>query len=189
MAKPLQELGPFRGYDAGEEMPIGSYAVLVGGYLGLLGVTLRSLERAGALRRPVRPADLVLLGAATFHLSRLVTKDWVTAPVRAPFVRYETSKTAGEVSESSRGSGMRRAIGDLLSCNYCIGPWLSLGLLGAYSRWPGPTRFTAGVFALSGMSSFLNRAFSLFGTAYELGSKRTSSEALAIEAQEQQLHA
>lgn len=74
-------------------------------------------------------------GVATHWLSRIITKDWVTIPVRAPFTRYRKSLPGGEVLEESRGKGLRRAVDDLPTCQFCIGPWvagaLAAGLVAA----------------------------------------------------------
>src|SRR4051812_6628695 len=108
----------FSGYaPPDEEKPLGSYAVLIAGFnavlAGLLFARHRDLPKRIGLR------DLVLLAVATQRLSRLIAKDKVTSAIRAPFVRYEEDAGPSEVSESPRGSGMRRAIGELISCPFC----------------------------------------------------------------------
>jgi uncharacterized protein DUF1360 len=71
----------------------------------------------------------------------LISKDRVASAVRAPFTRYQHDDGAGEVSEAARGHGLRRAVGELLVCPYCIGVWISAaftaGLLVAprFTRW------------------------------------------------------
>jgi hypothetical protein len=41
----------------------------------------------------------VLLGVATYKLSRLISSDRVTSPLRAPFVEYVEPAGASEVKE------------------------------------------------------------------------------------------
>ena len=66
----------------------------------MLGIgDLGSSRHAGAWNW----SDVVLLRIATHKLSRVVAKDLVTSPFRAPFVRFETSAGAGEVEEEARG--------------------------------------------------------------------------------------
>jgi hypothetical protein len=78
---------------------------------------------------------------ATHKASRLLAKDRVTSTGRAPFTRYEGEAGPSEVSEAARGRGLRRAIGELIVCPYCVGMWISAafaaGLLVAprFTRW------------------------------------------------------
>jgi hypothetical protein len=65
--------------------------------------------RARPLPQP-SAGDVVLIGAAVFRLSRLVTKDKVLQPVRRPFVEGSDPEAAGEVSSQPTGSGLRRAV-------------------------------------------------------------------------------
>ena len=48
---------------------------------------------------------MLLFGIATHKIGRIITKDWVTSPIRAPFTRYEESVGGGEVKEQSRAKG------------------------------------------------------------------------------------
>lgn len=56
-------------------------------------------EPAPNVRRP-GVLDLAVLALATQHLTRLVSKDSVTAPLRVPFTEYE-----GEAGEAKSTSG------------------------------------------------------------------------------------
>ena len=104
------------GYEGGESMPLGSFSVLMSLYVATLGGFLFGFSRTGEkLPEKMRVGDLLLLGVATHKVSRLLTKDWVTAPLRAPFTHYEGSAGAGEVKEKSRGRGMQRALGELFT--------------------------------------------------------------------------
>jgi hypothetical protein len=103
----------FCGY-SDEDIPLGSYAQL----LGIYGAAVAGLLLAAKDRLPERisAADVLLLSLATHKLTRLVAKDKVTAPLRAPFVRYcGTGSAPNEVEETPRGSGMRRALGELFT--------------------------------------------------------------------------
>src|SRR4051794_8924355 len=97
-----------------EEKPLGSYAILTASFNAVLAGAL--LARHRDLPKRIGFRDLLLLAVATQRLSRLVAKDKVTSAIRAPFVQYEEDAGPGEVSESPRGDGMRRAIGELISC-------------------------------------------------------------------------
>jgi hypothetical protein len=103
------------GYEGGESMPLGAFSVLMGLYGAAFGGFLLTASRTGRKLAKIGISDLLLLGVATHKVSRLLTKDWVTAPLRAPFTRYEGSTGAGEVNENARGSGMQRALGELFT--------------------------------------------------------------------------
>jgi hypothetical protein len=79
----------------------------------------------------VHAGDIALLCVATHKATRILSKDLVTSPVRAPFVQFEELTRPNEVKESPRGSGVRRAIGELLICPYCLGAWVAAGFAGA----------------------------------------------------------
>lgn len=152
---------PLQGYAPPEERPpLVSYAttmvVFGAGFVAALGLAKRQgrelPERVGA-------ADLATIGVASHKLSRLIGKDKVTAPLRAPFTEFEGSGGPSEYSESARGTGARRAIGELLVCPYCLGLWVvagfALGLLFA----PRLTRFLAAIFSALAISDFLQIAY------------------------------
>jgi hypothetical protein len=144
----------------GQRPPLGAYSVAIAVFNGLFAVGLAFAWRRGRAL-PERPAigDIALVGIASHKLSRLVTKDKVTSPLRAPFTELEGGGGPGELEEKARGDGARRAIGELLVCPYCLDLWVvaafSVGLLFA----PRPTRFVAAVFAALTVSDFFQIAF------------------------------
>src|SRR3978361_1786112 len=154
------ESGPFRGYaPPSERPPFLSYAALMAIFNTLFAAGLLAARRRGR-ELPERPApvDILLIGVASHKLSRLVAKDKVTSPLRAPFTEFEEQGGPSEFEERSRGSGFRKAIGELLICPYCLGLWVvaafSLGLLIA----PRPTRLIASIFSALTISDFLHIA-------------------------------
>jgi hypothetical protein len=74
-----------------------------------------------------------------------VAKDRVTSVVRAPFTRYEDDAGPSEVSEAARGRGVRRAIGELIVCPYCIGMWIAAAMAAGLLVAPRFTRWFAAV--------------------------------------------
>lgn len=134
---------------------MGGYLALIGLYNGLLALGLLVAKRTGRLGARPRLDDLLLIALATQRLSRLITKDRVTAALRAPFTAYEGESGHGEVEERARGSGPRRALGELLVCPFCVAQWVggafACGLLFA----PRVTRFLAGVFSVVAIADTL----------------------------------
>jgi Protein of unknown function (DUF1360) len=152
---------PFEGYaPPAERPPLLSYAATMAIFNALFGAALYAAKRSGReLPERVEPADVVMFGAASHKLSRLVAKEKVTAPLRAPFTELEGKGGPAELEERSRGEGARRVIGELLTCPFCLSLWIvaafSLGLLFA----PRLSRFLAAVFSALGIADFLQVAY------------------------------
>jgi hypothetical protein len=129
-----------RQYQGGEERPLGGYLAVLGVYGGVTG-GLALLAKALRIRPP-KPdvTDTVLLSMATHKLSRLLSKDAVTSPLRAPFTRYEKPAGDGELMESVRGHGVQHAAGELLTCPFCLGVWAATGLAAGLVFAPRLTR-------------------------------------------------
>jgi hypothetical protein len=84
--------------------------------------------------------DVALLGAATYKAARLLTRDGITSFVRAPFTRRACEGPASEVVGEPRGQGVRRAVGELVSCPFCTSVWVSGTLVCACTAVPRATR-------------------------------------------------
>lgn len=152
----LQSL--FAGY-GGDELPLAQYAGLVGVYGAAFALFLVATKNAShPLRERIGLADMLLLGVATYKLSRLIAKDRVTAPLRAPFVEYEDSTGTSELKERPRGEGWQRAIGDLITCPYCMGAWVAAGLTYGFAFSPRTTRILGSILAMTTISDVLNLA-------------------------------
>jgi uncharacterized protein DUF1360 len=83
----------------------------------------------------------------------------VTAAVRAPLTEYEGPGGQAEVSEKAEGTGLHRAVGELLTCPYCIGQWVATGLLAAYLWQPRLTRAVTTLFAVVTGADYLQQAW------------------------------
>jgi hypothetical protein len=148
------------GYAPDEDAPVKSYAVMVGAF-AVLTAGFAQWFRASGRELPDRidARDLALLTVASHKASRLIAKDRVTAGIRAPFTRYEGGAGAGEVSERPRGRGLRRAIGELLVCPYCLGMWTSSVLVAGLLVAPRLTRWVSSVLAAFLGSDLLQIAY------------------------------
>ena len=149
------------GYAAPQKRPpLGPYAAAMAIFNGLFVAGLVAARRSGRqLPEEVGAGDIALVGVASHKVSRLISKDKVTSPLRAPFTELEGSGGPGELEERARGGPVRKAIGELLICPYCIGLWVvtafSFGLLFA----PRVTRFVASVFSALTVSDFFQVAY------------------------------
>jgi predicted nucleic acid-binding protein len=148
-------------YAAEEDRPLGGYLVLLALYVTLaavLAAAVRARHRDGALPGPSAP-DLVLAAVATHKLARLITKDSVLSPLRAPFTRYAGAAGEGELAEEVRGSGLRKAVGELLTCPFCAGQWVATAIWGGLLLAPRATRLVAAVFTTLAASDALQLAW------------------------------
>jgi hypothetical protein len=136
------------------------YLGLVATFNTLLGAFLWLAARSGR-RLPDRLSaeDVLIAGMATQRLSRLLTKAEVTSPLRAPFTRVEEKGGPAEVEEAPRGTGLRAAVGKLITCPYCIGVWLAALFNYAFVLWPSHTRLVARIFATAAVADFLQALY------------------------------
>ena len=140
---------PTAGYAPEPQPPLRSYALLMGVFTGLaaaFAAWFRSSDRG--LPDRIDPGDLALLTVASHKASRLIAKDRVTSAVRAPFTELQGEGGPGEVNERARGRGLRRAIGELLICPYCLGMWTSAAFTGGLLILPRFTRWLASALAV-----------------------------------------
>jgi hypothetical protein len=132
------------GKDADEDLPLGTYAALTGGYVAATGLFALWSRRRGVRRTSrVSLGDVALLGVATFELSELVSRDRVTSFLRAPFTRYQSAGGGPAVEEEPRPSGLRKGIGDLVTCPWCTAQWVATALMCSYLVAPRVTRYVA----------------------------------------------
>lgn len=125
--------------------PSASYTPLLAAYVAvvatLVGVARR--VRGPDLPQPTS-SDVVLLGVATFKLSRLLTKEKVTQPLREPFVERTEPGDGSEVNCEPAGTGIRRSVGELLTCPFCISVWFATAFTAVFSMAPRVARLVAG---------------------------------------------
>jgi hypothetical protein len=101
---------------------------------------------------------VLLCAGATHRLSRLVAKDPVTSPLRAPFARFEGTTGPAELDEDVRGTGPRKAVGELLTCPFCTGLWIATGLAAGLVFAPRATRLAAGALTSTALADLLHFA-------------------------------
>jgi hypothetical protein len=146
-------------HDDGERGPLGSYAGFIVVYNAAIGVALLSARLVGRELPQPTAGDVVLFGVATHKLSRLLAKDKVTAAIRAPFTEYEAKGGPAEVEERPRGHGLRRAVGELVTCPYCLDQWVAGAFAAGSVYAPRASRLVAGVFASVALADFLQLGY------------------------------
>jgi hypothetical protein len=145
----------------GDPRPLGGYGAILGTYTVAAGALVVGLRRRKSDIRKLSWKDLVLLGLATEHLSRLVTKDSLTSPFRAPFTEFEESAGEGEVNEEVVGTGLRQAVGELLTCPFCVAQWVATTLVAGDLVAPQLTTAAVSVCAAARVSDYLQLTYGL----------------------------
>jgi hypothetical protein len=132
-----------------------TYVTLTGLFFALLAV-LSSRKRQYGDGTALQPFDFLLLGFATYRGGRLVAFDKVTEPFRVPFTDTKPDDTgAGEIVKPE-GSGVRRALGELIACPICTGTWIAAFLVYGLDVAPRPTRILMTILAVSGVAELLD---------------------------------
>lgn len=150
----------FEGYAEPEQRPpFRTYAALAAIFNAGFSGALVAAKRQGRLPERVTAADVILIGTASHKLSRLIAKDKVTTFLRAPFTEYQGRGGPAEVDERARGEGVRRAVGELLICPYCLGLWASGAFHAGLLFAPRVTRVAASTLTALTISDFLQIAY------------------------------
>lgn len=137
------------GYAAGADRPLGGYLTTLGVYSAVVGALTGTAVLSGRELPAdgLSPYEALLTAAATHKLSRLITKDPVTSPLRAPFTEYDGTAGPAELTEEARGDGARKTVGELVTCPFCASVWVATGLTAGLVFVPRVTRLVMGTFA------------------------------------------
>jgi Protein of unknown function (DUF1360) len=110
--------------------------------------------RGRAARDPIKQRELIPLAAATFALSKAVARERIGTWVREPFV----DQSAGQ---RPKGTRIRRAVGELVTCTRCVGTWSALGVVGLRVLNPEAGRTVSMILASSAANDWLQAGFKL----------------------------
>ncbi len=154
----------FEGY-GGEEQRLYSYATLMGLFNLIFAVFLLLVKGTGrALPERVDAKDLVLLGVATHKLSLIGAQDAVTSPLRAPFTELQEKESPKSVQEEPRGEGLRKSIGELVTCQFCLGMWAAAFFTYGLVLAPRVTRLFATILTVLTLSDHLHQTYKALTT-------------------------
>ncbi|MGW5951920.1 DUF1360 domain-containing protein [Bacillus mycoides] len=99
-----------------------------------------------------------IFALAAFRLTRLIVYDKITAFLRRPFIdELEITEPDGSVSAFTKvkGKGLRKWIGELLSCYWCTGVWVSAFLLVLYKWIPIVAEPVLALLAIAGAAAII----------------------------------
>jgi hypothetical protein len=134
-----------REYTNGAPRPLAGDLGAMGMYVGVVSAAATAVRASGRqLPDRIPVGDAALLTVATFRLARRIAKDPVTSPIRAPFTRFEGASGHAEVAEEVREhGGVKHAVGELLTCPFCLAQWVGTGFVFGYVAAPRATRLAA----------------------------------------------
>src|SRR5690349_127128 len=100
-------------YEGDADRPLGGYAMTMAVYGSVAGAVAADAKATGTdIPDGLTSKDITLLALATHKLSRLLAKDPVTSPLRAPFTAYQGTSGPAELQEEVRGSGAQKTVGE-----------------------------------------------------------------------------
>jgi hypothetical protein len=134
-----------REYAQGEDRPLGGLLGAMGVYSTVVAAGAAALRASGReLPDRIPPGDAVLLTIGTFRLARRIAKDPITSPIRAPFTAYRGTSGEAEVAEEVREhGGVKHAVGELITCPFCLAQWVATAFVFGYATAPRATRLAA----------------------------------------------
>jgi hypothetical protein len=155
-----------RTYDPDDQVNLAGFSGSMAAYVSGLAALLAAAHASGRpLPEGYALSDLAIGGVATYKLSRLLTKSSVASPLRMPFTEFEEAAGSGEHQESPHGShGVRHTIGELLTCPFCLGVWISTAYVAGLVGAPRQTRAGAAVLAVVAVSDALQHAYARLRT-------------------------
>ncbi|GAA4075684.1 DUF1360 domain-containing protein [Nonomuraea soli] len=135
--------------------PLAPYLRILAVYGGAVAATaaIAALTR----RRPpdrLGLLDLAVMGVCTHKVSRLIAKDPVTSPLRAPFTRFKGVSGPAELKEEPRSP-----VGELLACPFCLAQWTATGYAAGLVFAPRITRLVGSTMTAVAMSDWLQLAY------------------------------
>jgi hypothetical protein len=107
--------------------------------------------------------SFLLIVLAVFRLTRLIVFDKITTFIRSPFhetVEEMNSEGVVELYIVPRGNGLRKWIGELLSCYWCTGMWCSGFILVLLYFFPTVSHFLIYLLAISGAAGVIEKFIS-----------------------------
>ncbi len=154
-----QDTDIIEGY-GGDKERLSSYATLMGIFNLIFAVVLLIAKGTGRdIPERVDTKDIALLGMATHKLSMIGANDAVTSPLRAPFAEFQEKESPKKVEEEPRGRGLRKSVGELILCQFCLGMWVAAFLTYGLVFVPRVTRLAATILTVLTISDYLHQTY------------------------------
>jgi hypothetical protein len=114
------------------------------------GLLTAARRRRAELAEPTSAGDLLALGLASAKLGDVVAQDRITVFLRRPFAD-------GPAAVQPAGDGLRRAIGELVTCPHCVSLWAAGALAAGQLARPRETRLVTRAFAALAIADALRQ--------------------------------
>lgn len=147
-----------------KDAPRGGYAMIMAIFFTVFAAVASTLRRNPSVLSTTPPArDIALLGIATFRLSRLLTADRVTSILRRPVVEEGVGEEQieGVVQKPREEGGIVQAVGELVTCPWCISVWAAAFNVYLLTLFPRLGRLFLLIMSSSGISQLLDPVFPL----------------------------
>lgn len=159
MSEKIVQSDIFEGY-GGRKQRLYSYATLIGVFNLIFAIFLLVAKGVGrSIPERMDVKDVALLGVATHKLSLTGAQDAVTSPLRAPFTELQEKESPKSVQERPRGEGLRRSIGELVTCQFCLGMWAAAFFTYGLVLAPRVTRLFATILTVLTISDHLHQTY------------------------------
>ena len=151
----------FEGY-GGRNESLYSYSALMGIFSLIFALFVLLCRLTGRpIPERIEARDIALLGMAAHKMSMVGSQDAITSPLRAPVTEIQEKEGPKKVVERPRGEGLRRSIGELLVCKFCLSVWLASFLTYGLVLVPRLTRLIAALFAVVTVSDYLHQSYKI----------------------------
>jgi hypothetical protein len=151
--------------DDGPRQRLAGYATALATYASVVAGSALVARRSGK-QLPDRFdwSDLVLGAVATHKFARVLTKDAVTSPIRAPFTHYVEPAGSAELNETAKHGHPQHTVGELLTCPFCVAPWIASAYVAGLAMAPRWARAWAATYSMVGASDALQHVYARLRT-------------------------
>ncbi len=102
--------------------------------------------------------EILIFGLASFRLTRLIVFDKISEFLRSPFfdeLPEENESGETEIYYVPKPSGIKKFVGELLSCYWCTGIWASAFLVLLYWLLPAFGNIVIVILAVAAVGSII----------------------------------
>lgn len=120
-------------------------------------VLIRVLNPHFEILSYITPIRLIVFGLAVYRAANIISNEYVTSPIRAPFVHEVMVED--KLVEEPREHGFRGFFGSLIYCPSCTGVWVAMIFTYWYLFHPAAASIIMLLLALSGLERFFAYTF------------------------------
>jgi hypothetical protein len=109
--------------------------------------------------------DFIIVALASFRLTRLIVFDKITEFLRNPFfdeIEEKNQEGKTEVYYVPKETTLKKFIGEMLSCYWCTGVWVSAAIVTGYLLSPAVFVPIILVFAVAGLAAIVESIVQLW---------------------------